>query len=91
MVTKRRIVTIVFSLLISVAFFTGGLYLNSSIHQFEEYQTVDASEKEYGYTIYVCKHCGKGKMDDYVEPTSYLLPNIGINEVGRVNNSFLPD
>ncbi|ADU75796.1 lamin tail-like protein [Acetivibrio thermocellus AD2] len=91
MVTKRRIVTIVFSLLISVAFFTGGLYLNSSIHQFEEYQTVEATEKEYGYTIYVCKHCGKVKMDDYVEPTSYLLPNIVINEVCSVNNSFLPD
>jgi len=91
MVTKRRIVTIVFSLLIAVAFFTGGLYLNSSIHQFEEYQTVEATEKEYGYTIYVCKHCGKVKMDDYVEPTSYLLPNIVINEVCSVNNSFLPD
>jgi len=30
-------------------------------------------------------------MDDYVEPTSYLLPNIVINEVCSVNNSFLPD
>jgi len=75
----------------SGCFLYGGLYLNSSIHQFEEYQTVEATEKEYGYTIYVCKHCGKVKMDDYVEPTSYLLPNIVINEVCSVNNSFLPD
>jgi len=53
MVTKRRIVTIVFSLLIAVAFFTGGLYLNSSIHQFEEYQTVEATEKNM-VTRYMC-------------------------------------
>lgn len=61
------------------------------MHHFEKYQTVKPTEKEYGQTLYRCKHCGMIKSDNYVEPTSYLMHNVVINEVCGANDSFLPD
>lgn len=91
MIAKRRVLATILSLFVPVILLTGGLYFNSKIHNFEKYETIEPTEKEYGYTLYICKSCGKVKTDDYVEPTSYLLPNIVINEVCSSNNSILPD
>lgn len=88
---KRRIVAIVFSLLIPFIFYIGEFYFTSKIHHFEKYKTVEPTEKEYGHTLYKCKHCGMIKSDNYVEPTSYLMPNVVINEVCAANDSILPD
>jgi len=88
---KRRIIAIIVSLLIPITFYIGDFYFTSKIHHFEKYKTVEPTEKEYGHTLYKCKHCGMIKSDNYVEPTSYLMPNIVINEVCGANDSLLPD
>jgi len=88
---KKRIIAFIISLIIPITFYVGNFYFTSKIHHFEKYKTVEPTEKEYGHTLYICKHCGMVKSDNYVEPTSYLMPNIVINEVCSVNNSFLPD
>lgn len=86
-----RIIAIIFSLLIPIVFYIGDFYFTSRIHHFEIYQTVKPTEKEYGHTLYRCKHCGMIKSDNFVEPTSYLMPNIVINEVCAANNNIMAD
>lgn len=43
------------------------------------------------YTLYICNHCGRVKKDNYIEPTSYLMPNIVINEVCAANGNIMAD
>ena len=88
---KSRIIALVLSLLIPITFYISADYFNSKIHNYEEYRVVEPTEKEYGYTLYKCKHCGRVNKDNYVEPTSFLLPNIVINEVCGSNDSINPD
>lgn len=88
---KRRIIAIIISLLIPITFYIGDFYFTSKIHHFEKLKTVEPTEKEFGHTLYKCTHCGMIKSDNYVEPTSYLMPNIVINEVCAANDIFLPD
>ena len=79
------------SLIIPIVFYIGDFYFTSKVHHFEKHQVVEPTEKNYGHTLYICKHCGMVKSDNYVEPTSYLTPNIVINEICSSNDSFLPD
>lgn len=89
--TKTRIAAFILSLFLPVTFYIGDFYITSKIHNFKEYQTVEPTSKEYGHTLYKCKHCGMIKSDDYVEPTSFLMPNVVINEVCSANDSIMPD
>lgn len=50
---KRRLIAFILSLFIPVTFFIGENYFTSKIHHFEKKQTVEPTEKEYGYTLYI--------------------------------------
>lgn len=91
MISKRNIIFILISLFVPVVLLTLVFYFISNVHVYEKYKIVQATEKEYGYSLNICKHCGRVKFDDYVEPTSYSMPNIVINEVCSANNSILPN
>jgi|BioPla2DNA2_1021312.scaffolds.fasta_scaffold16594_5 hypothetical protein len=73
MISKRNIIFILISLFVPVVLLTLVFYFISNVHVYEKYKIVQATEKEYGYSLNICKHCGRVKFDDYVEPTSYKL------------------
>ena len=91
MKNKREIITIILTLFIPVVLLALAFYFISNVHDYEKYKVVEPTDKEYGYTLHICKHCGVVKIEDYVEPTSYSMPNIIINEVCSANNNILPN
>lgn len=91
MIEKRRLVAFILSLVIPVSLCIGALHFITNIHHFDKFKTIEPADKDYGYTLYICRHCGMVKSDDYVDPISYLMPNIVINEVCSSNNNILAD
>jgi len=91
METKKRVISIIITIFIVSVFYLSAFYFIDYIHDFEIHKVVEPTVKEYGYTLRICKHCGMVKKDNYVEPTSYLMPNIVINEVCSINNNMMPD